>query len=488
MPAKKKSTKVKKKIAVAVKTTEARPNNTILAWTDDPGSVSGAAPIARPVPKLESKPLATRILGSAPAPRAYTTGTREFRYWAAADALRRTADFWGGLLAGGTKWQSGQTLPVTLDQGIDFNAFYDRRGLHFFHGTAGGKTVYSGESPDVVCHEEGHAVLDTIRPQLWDAASDEAASFHESFADITALLSALQLQPMRRAVLAETGGRLYRSSLLSRFAEQLGWALRQIRPDLVEPDCLRNAVNSFFYQAPDKLPPDGPASILSSEPHSFSRVFTGGFFAAMAGMLDSRTQSPTEEDLLQLSQDAGRLLISAIVAAPITPDYYSQVAAHLVESDTLLFRGKYRDAIKSAFVRRGILSVQAASAITSKPAVRPKTLSIAAASNSAKLPKIPISVDEYGIRGQKILVCAPAEKRRLLTAPAHLDIGTATPPTEEMAAKSFVEDLFRRGRVDVGIHGDKQVRMTHPRARKTHELVQRPNGLELSRRIFDCGF
>src|SRR5215468_2672754 len=111
--------------------------------------------------------------------------------------------------------------------------------------TTAGRTVFSGESPDVVCHELGHALLDSFKPQLFDAASIEVAAFHESFGDMSAILSALQLPSVREGVLAETGGVLRRSSRLSRLAEQLGWAIRQSVPSAVEPDCLRNAVNTF---------------------------------------------------------------------------------------------------------------------------------------------------------------------------------------------------------------------------------------------------
>ena len=125
----------------------------ILAWEDDPQS--GGKPIKRPVPRLARVPLALTITAAAVPAKVYRPGTREFRYWAAAEALRRGADFWGGLLPRGTSWQPGRTLRVTLDAGVDLNAYYDRRGLSFFHDTVGKTTVYSGESPDVVCHELG---------------------------------------------------------------------------------------------------------------------------------------------------------------------------------------------------------------------------------------------------------------------------------------------------------------------------------------------
>jgi hypothetical protein len=44
----------------------------------------------------------------------------------------------------------------------------------------------------VVCHELGHAILDALKPQLFNVASTEAGAFHEAFGDISAILCALQ--------------------------------------------------------------------------------------------------------------------------------------------------------------------------------------------------------------------------------------------------------------------------------------------------------
>ena len=207
-------------------------------------------------------------------------GTREFRFWTAAEALRRGADFWAARIPL-TKWEVGPVL----------------NALNFFHGPSSGGTVYSGESPDIVCHEMGHAVLDSFKPQLWGAASHEVAAFHESFGDMSSILSALQLPSLRTAILSDTGGHLYRTSRLSRLAEQLGAAIRAQQPDAVDPDCLRNAVNSFTYQDPVNLPPMAPAQQLSSEPHSFSRIFTGAFFECLGSMLTATAQNSRRADL-----------------------------------------------------------------------------------------------------------------------------------------------------------------------------------------------
>jgi hypothetical protein len=227
----------------------------IYGWQDDPGERTPplVQPELRPVPDLTIAPLSMAIAGTdAPPPRAYAPGSAEFRYWSAAEAAARGAAFWRPLFPPGTGWQPGEPLKLLLDEGEDFNAYYDRQALNFFHGTAGGRTVYSGESPDIVCHEQGHAILDALRPELFDAGTIEAAAFHESFGDMSALLAALQLSSLRSAMLADTGGDLSRNSRLSRLAEQLGWAIRQQMPSAVDADCLRNAANSFFYTNPER--------------------------------------------------------------------------------------------------------------------------------------------------------------------------------------------------------------------------------------------
>lgn len=465
---------------------------TILAWEDDPGApAEGFKPVPRPVPKLSRTPLPLALRGTAPAAKTYQLGTRGFRYWAAAEALRRGADLWAGLLPARVTWfpTNGRQLPITLDEGEDLNAYYDRKGLHFFHASAGGTVVYSGESPNVSCHELGHAILDALRPQLWDAASVEVAAFHESFGDMSALLSALQLQSFRQTVLVATAGKLYRSSRLSRLAEQLGWAIRQSRPDLVDRDCLRNAVNSLFYRDPATLPPDGPAAVLSSEPHSFSRVFTAGFFQSLAGMY-TVAGAGGDQTLVSASQDAGRLLVTAIQNTPVVPGYYSQVAAHMIEADAQLFAGRYRDALQSGFVRHGVLSLQSAVAMAESTAATPRRAVAVSADGRAdgtRLPRVALAGAQYGL-GEDLLVHAPSEPTRFSVASAALDVGSVKPPAHDHAAAAFVEDLFRRGKVAFASAKVGRAAVASPLARKTHELRRDGEGLSLMRRLFDCGF
>ena len=99
----------------------AQPKGAINAWEDDPGAgaqPSGGQVIQRPVPVLRDEPFPTRIVkpSSPPVAKLHSPGTAEFRYWTAAEALRRGADFWGALLPG-SSWEVGSILPVDLDLG-----------------------------------------------------------------------------------------------------------------------------------------------------------------------------------------------------------------------------------------------------------------------------------------------------------------------------------------------------------------------------------
>jgi len=392
----------------------------------------------------------------------------------------------------GTKWfrTNGTRLPVRLDEDVDFNAFYDRHGLHFFHGPVQSTVVFSGESPDVVTHELGHAVLDAVRPTLFDTEAHEVAAFHEFFGDASAILSALQLESVRAEILAETNGSIDRSSRVSRLAEQLGWAIRQFRPELVDPDCLRNASNSFFYTDPIDLPPTAPASQLSSEPHSFSRVFTGAFLEILAGMFATHGGGDSDA-LLEVSRDLGQLLIDGAAGAPVVTSYMSQVAAHMIEADIVRSNGRYRDALKAGFVRHGILSLQAA---TAPPPPQDRASArrafVGAAiprSAPADAPKVAIAGVVYGLEDE-LLVHAATEPARFGVAGAVASFGGAAPTQGDRAAASFVDDLVRRGRIDFGDHASKEAAVLAPHVRKTHELRREEEGLVLVRRYFDCGF
>jgi hypothetical protein len=468
--------------AAARKTRAAPTSTTISCWEDDPAT---GVLVTRPVPNIAKKPLAFSFPKPGPQPGLYQPGTSQFRYWTAAEALRRGADFWAAVVPL-TNWEVGPTLKVLLDEGTDLNAYYDRKALNFFHGPSPGGTVYSGESPDIVCHEMGHAILDSFKPQLWGVASDEAAAFHEGFADISAILSALQLPSLRASILSDTGGHLYRNSRLSRLAEQLGAAIRAQQPDAVDPDCLRNAVNSFVYQDPINMPSSAPASQLSSEPHSFSRVFSGAFFEALSSVLAasaSNPASPTEEELLSVANDIAGILVTAIKNAPIVANWYAQVAGSMVQAAVAVNKA-YPPILKGVFVRRSILSLQSATSVETLQ--RSITGIMSAQDTSDPLARVAITATHYGL-DRPLIVETASHSRSFLATSAAPDASQINPVNAVTAAQAFVDDLFRRGRVDYAGVGKLEARIEHGRRLRSHRLVSKGKAVHLERRLFDCG-
>jgi hypothetical protein len=464
---------------------------TVVAWQDDP--TSGLAALPRQVPKLSSGPLKFKFKGTAVKAGTYQPGTREFRYWTAAEALRRGADFWAPML-GVKKWQPGAVLPVGLDEGTDLNAYYDRTELAFFHDQAGGKVVYSGESPDVVCHEMGHACLDAHRPQLWDAPFIEVGAFHESFGDMSAILAALQLPSVRQAALS--GVAKNKSSPLSRVAEQLGWAIRQDHPDAVDKDCLRNASNVFHYVDPQTLPDFAPATALCAEVHSFSRVFTGAFYDILSGMLKLRSSKPTEATLSSVAADCAVLLLDAIAAAPVQPNYFAQIASHMIDVDTSRFGGKYRKALTTTFVKRKILPLTAVKSLLEfKGNVPREAAGMAAHAATARpakpeIQKVLLSAAEFGLADRPLVVQAPVERKPFVAVSAAMMHRNEEARTDvEGATHRFVQVLFAHDRVETPAHaGTRRVSAvdSSKSRRRTHVLVEAPEGLQLVRRQFDC--
>jgi hypothetical protein len=504
----------------------------ISAWEDDPFSEAVATPnptraqpVSVAVPVVRAPLLKVSITDQRPAPGKYAPGSANFRYWTAAEALARGIAYWAALLPSGTRWSAmNPVLQASLDAGETLNAFYSRTaGLRFFHATVGNNvTVFSGESPDVVCHELGHAVLDAVRPELFNAASLEVAAFHENFGDISSILTALQLPTVRQKVLQETQGRLNATSRLSRLAEQLGWAIRQQFPDAVDADCLRNAANRFFYQQPEGLPPSAPATRLSSEPHSFARVFTGAFLDALARMV-TVAGTPSDATLVAVSRDMGLLIVDGVRTAAVVPAYYSQVAAAMIQADGARNNGRYRTALAEGFLRHGILSPEAITGLADAPLPRVEAAAAAYGTETVggfgssgfaddaigaqtlltydggnaedghlrgygetpELPERPIAV-RFTLPG-KLLVHAPAQEARIVATPAALDMGSVETPEPDYAAQCFVEDLIRRGKLDLGSMAAAVPELSSPEAEKTHVLANTPSGLVLKRLHFDCG-
>jgi hypothetical protein len=314
-------------------------------------------------------------------------------------------------------------------------------------------------------------------------------------------------------VLQQTGGQLNLNSRLSRLARQLGWAIRvQIDPTAVDRDCLRNASNNFFYQDPTDLPTRAPAIHLSSEPHSFSRVFSGAFLDALASMFKigpANFSGSNSEKLLAVTVDAGRLLIEGVRMASVAPGFYSQAAAGIIQADQSLNGGRYRTAFTSSFVQRGILSPMAAASFIRVLREHSNNFGVAGRAPSRQQLQFEGESDGYKKTAQDapdlplrplmtrlgvtLYVHMAAEGARFPVAAAALTGGTEEIPSAEQDAGSFVEDLIQLDKISHE-HGTDAIlaELTSPgeasSSDKTHYLLREDGKTILRRHHFDCGF
>jgi hypothetical protein len=257
-------------------------------------------------------------------------------------------------------WAATQSLYIQPRAGKQLNAYYDRQALRFFYATdpITKNMVYAVNSADVVLHELGHALLDALRPDLFNVQAYEVWGFHEAFGDINAIANALQHDELIDIILVETGGNLAQSNTVTKLAEEMGRAIFNLTGGRMGHTAasLRNAYNNFTYVIPEKLPRHGMDNQLSSEPHSFSRVFTGVWYDILCSLYEA--QRKVCLDAKTALKNARDILISytfnAIPNAPATIRFYDAVAKAMLVQDKL--NGyMYNQIMNDAFIKRGIL-------------------------------------------------------------------------------------------------------------------------------------
>jgi len=318
--------------------------------------------------KVEDLPQKWKIQGNSPAVGLYNPGTLEFQFYQLNQTLYRCVAMWNNIYQNAFKsWSSTENLVVipeldyrTIADAEDgFNAYYDRPGgLNFFYDTDDitHKQVYTAESPDIVAHECGHAVLDAVQPDFWNAIYSEIGAFHEAYGDCSAILTTLLDDNVRKAFLRT---RVNESNFISRLAEQMGHALfSRYGRDASSQESLRDAINEFTYQDPNTLPDRGPDTMLTREVHSFARVFVGAFYGSFARIYQVLAQELTDKEqaLVKAHDSIGQILASAVLGSTVTPFLYRDVASGMLKADERLFAGKFRQAINDAFVDKKILT------------------------------------------------------------------------------------------------------------------------------------
>ena len=154
------------------------------------------------------------------------------------------------------------------------NAYYhrDTHSLQFFYfpsHTTPEETIYSCLSRDIVAHETGHAIVDSIAPDLLDVCTPQSLAIHEALADLTALLMAFTSHNLRMYLLRKGDGSIKGQNSFTTIAEEFG-AARGHR------DGLRSLYNKKTLD-----PEDGENYVGRTEPHALSEVLSGALYDVM---------------------------------------------------------------------------------------------------------------------------------------------------------------------------------------------------------------
>src|SRR5262249_21248548 len=195
----------------------------------------------------------------------------------------------------------------------------------------------------------------------------------------------------------------------------------------------------------------------------------------------------------QVSLDAGRILTSAVRAASVVPTFFSQVAANILSIANSQFKPQnYEQALRSAFVRHGVLPPAMAVAVTAAGRAA-EVAGAPPADDGGELPQQQLSIAEYGLGVPTITVYAAAQPKRYDVAGAALAVGAAPATAEDVASKAFFEDLLRRGRLKLADTTERRaeiLRAVAPPSHDTytHELRKEGSQFVLRRVRVDCCF
>lgn len=241
------------------------------------------------------------------------------------------------------------------------NAFY-QRGTHslqlFYFSPEHRPTVYTALSRDIVAHETAHAILDGIAPDLYNALTPQSLALHESFADLTAALMAMDSRKLVLVVLEQTGGELHNyTTAFNRIAEEFG-AARFRRHSLRD-------LNERIKMS----------DVDSVEPHILSQVLSSALYATFINIYEERRRGLVEAEgegysdsgyslsgkaLWVAARHFSRMIFRALDYLPPGEISFRDYGRAIIAADSVAFpdagANKYRDFLREIFHNREITS------------------------------------------------------------------------------------------------------------------------------------
>jgi hypothetical protein len=287
----------------------------------------------------------------------YGLNTPEFVDHQCYEAALRTLEVWETVSAPFRFWHNGQRI-IQLNQRREtgFGASYERTSVGFDFHPLNNPSFFVGASTDAVSHEIGHAILDAIRPELWDSFFVEVAAFHEGFADCISLLVALTDDTILTALFDSTPQAaevLTVSNSTSQVAESVAKYYKSLHGSGSASSVPRRLRNSFQWAIPNILPANPTPNKLSKEPHSFGQVFSGCFYDCINNIYQ-KNGILNKQGLRDAAVTAGSILASAVVSAPEEVRFFRSVGKTMIHADNALNGGSNHVQISEAFKRHSV--------------------------------------------------------------------------------------------------------------------------------------
>lgn len=249
------------------------------------------------------------------------------------------------------------------------NAYYSRKQRALLFGyfkatqrSTGANWVFTALSHDIIVHETTHAILDGLHPRLIEPTNDDSLAFHEAFADIAALFSHFMLKEAVSHHVAQNGGRLDQSSLMSGLASQFAKgtsgraSLRDYLASPADPDVLENTIEAH----------DRGAILVAAVFDAFLTIYRArtGDLLRLANIIPGSSPHLHPDLVERLTDEAMktadhvlRMCIRALDYLPPIDVRFGDFLRSIVTADSDLIpddKLNYRLAFIEAFRRRGI--------------------------------------------------------------------------------------------------------------------------------------
>jgi len=305
-------------------------------------------------------------------------GERAFASATVFASVRLVLDLWEEYLGRQLAWFFRGDYPrLEVIPIVDTQNAYSRYGYLEFGFADARRRVPYRLIFDAVAHETGHAVIHSLVGWPGERRSLAYRAFDEAFADLLAIVSALNFDAVVDRLLATTKGRLFSRNLISRVGEV---------PKRVDP---RGAIRNTYNRATlatvrltgdvtgDKYrlaaPLAGGAFDLLVEMYEERLVARGAIrpvLAAASAAFRGRPVAPLQRQfahryarrprvfraaLLDARDAFGRLLARTLDKTSARGLSFARVVANMLAADTELYGGRHRALIRATFERRRIL-------------------------------------------------------------------------------------------------------------------------------------